>query len=104
MTPLHARVSVLFAAAFFLAPVAALHGQDEPRKAVLRDGFESPRPVWQQEQADTTVQLRTHERSDLAKHQGRLSERFVFEAGVGSAFYYSYSLPPIPLSEDLRAS
>jgi hypothetical protein len=85
------------------AAVAPLCGGDEP-SAMLRDGFEASRPVWQQEQADTTVKLLAHERSDRAHHEGRLAERFLFEAGVGSAFYFSYALPPIPLTDDLRAS
>ena len=71
---------------------------------VIRDGYESDRPSWQQEYTDTTVRLLAHERSDRAAHGGRASERFRFEAGQGSRFFVSQALPKIPVTEDLAVS
>jgi hypothetical protein len=70
---------------------------------VLRDGFETPQTVWKQEQTDANVTLQAHDRSNRAAHEGRTSERFQFSAGVGSAFYYSYALPKVPVTEGLKA-
>ncbi|MGE5756864.1 MAG: hypothetical protein ACM35G_14305, partial [Planctomycetaceae bacterium] len=101
---LHGRTVVLLASAAVLAASAAsLRGGDEASDAI-RDDFESPRPAWRQEQTDATVNLLAQERSPLAAHDGRLSERFLFRAGPGSAFYYSYALPKVPVTEELRAS
>jgi hypothetical protein len=73
--------------------------------ASWREGFESPRPSWRQEETDLTVRLRAHERTGDARHEGRQSERFVFSAeGPGSALFYSLPLPKIPLVPDLEAS
>ncbi len=71
---------------------------------VLRDGFETPHPTWLREYTDATVKLVAQERSQRAAHEGRLSERFQFEAGPGSQFFVSYATPKIPVSDDLRAS
>ncbi len=73
--------------------------------ATLRDGFESPRPSWRQEEADLTVRLLEHERSDKSRHGGERSERFHFLAqGPGSAIYYSLPLPKIPIVEEQEVS
>src|SRR4051794_32791557 len=66
--------------------------------AVFRDGFESPRTAWNQEQTDATINLLGHERTTRAAHEGRYSERFQFTAGLGSGFYYSYPLPKVPVT------
>src|SRR5262249_27037656 len=60
--------------------------------------------VWRPEQTDATINLMAHDRSPRAAHQGRLSEHLQFTAGPGSSFFYSYVLPRVPGSEDLRAS
>lgn len=75
---------------------------DEPR--ILRDGFESNRPSWREEATDATVLLRAHDRTQELAHEGRFSERFLFEADHGSGIHYSYKLPPSPLSADLSAT
>ncbi len=77
-------------------------GADKPT-ATLREDFESPRTIWKQEQTDANITLQAHERSDRAAHQGRMSERFAFNAGVGSSFYYSYALPKVPVVDGLKA-
>jgi hypothetical protein len=81
-------------------------GEDQKASpsGVLRDGFETPEPVWQREYTDTTVKLQSQERSERAAHGGRLSERFQFEAGNGSQFFVSYATPKIPVSDDLSVS
>ena len=79
-------------------PVAS----EEP--AMIRDGFETPRAVWTQEQTDATITLGTHDRSTRAAHEGRTSEHFAFSAGVGSGFYFSYPLPKAPVNAALKAS
>lgn len=70
--------------------------------AVLRDGFESPGLAWRRERADTTVNLLAHERSDRAAYEGKQSERFVFEADLGSQFFASYPLPRVPVTDKLE--
>ena len=87
--------------------IAARGEPPETAKAepgVIRDGYETDRPSWQQEYTDTTVRLLAHERSDRAAHGGRTSERFRFEAGQGSRFFVSQALPKIPVTEDLAVS
>ena len=70
-----------------------------------RDGFEGDRPSWRQEEADLTVRLKTHERSELARHEGTHSERFVFTTeGSGSSLYYSLPLPKIPLAPEMEVA
>ena len=100
------RFVVVVACAGSLAGlVVASAPQDEKAGAasrVLRDGFESPEPVWQREHADTVIRLLEHDRSQRAAHGGRLSEHFHFEAGPGSQFFVSYATPKIPVSDDLK--
>lgn len=95
------RVVLLVSAALISGSAAWLQGADEPGES-LRDDFETPRTVWRQEQTDATINLEAHERSNRAAHGGRTSERFHFTAGVGSAFFYSYSLPDLVVSENLK--
>ncbi len=68
----------------------------------IRDGFEGPRTSWRREQTDATIQLFAHERTNRAAREGKTSEHFEFEAGVGSGFYYSYSLPGVPINARTR--
>jgi hypothetical protein len=102
------RRTLIVAAWLLAAGPAAARGEGEKVRqedeAVIRDGFEADRTAWQQEYTDTTVRLLAHERSDRAAHGGRLSERFTFEAGLGTRFYVSYALPKVPVTEDLRLS
>src|SRR5512135_1733915 len=95
------RVASLTAATVVMTSVATLRGADEPAPT-LRDGFESPKTAWQQEQTDATVNLLAHEHSNRAAHEGQLSERFQFVAGPGSTFFYSYVLPKVPVTDDLK--
>ena len=91
---------VLIAPAIAQEPVATA-----PAGAMttLHQGFESDRPTWRQEESDASVDLKAHDRSDRAIHDGRRSERFEFLAGPGTGLYYSFAVPKIPLSPDLRA-
>jgi hypothetical protein len=77
---------------------------DKPRAdaPALRDGFETPEPVWESEHTDSVVRLLEHDRSQRAAHGGRLSEHFHFEAGAGSQFFVSYATPKIQVSDDLK--
>lgn len=84
-----------------LVLLAMLSGAERP-EAMIRDGFESARPIWKQEQTDANLTVEAHDRSTRASHEGRMSERFQFTAGVGSSFYYSYDLPKVPVSEGLK--
>jgi hypothetical protein len=68
------------------------------------DDFETPQVVWEREHIDTTINLIAQERSVRAAHDGKLSERFQFEAGAGSQFFVSYALPAIPVTEKLEAA
>lgn len=70
----------------------------------IRDGFESPKVAWRQEQTEATVKLYAHERTRRAAHEGFQSEGFQFDAGVGGGFYYSYALPKIPVTDALKVS
>ncbi len=84
-------------------PLRAAQDDDNPQ--ILRDGFESTRPSWTEEGTDATfVILRTHDRTNEVAHEGRYSERFVFEAGPGSGIHYRYTLPPSALSPTLKAT
>jgi len=80
----------------------AVAASGEPPEGVLTDGFEGPRTVWRQEQTDATITLEAHDRTDRAAHEGRFSERFRFTSGLGSAFYYTYPLPRVAVSDDLK--
>jgi hypothetical protein len=77
-------------------------GQERPttRSGAFKDGFETPDPAWQREYTDTTVKLIAQDRSPRAAREGRLSERFQFEAGPGSQFFVSYPTPRIPVSDE----
>ena len=72
---------------------------DAPPKA-LHEDFEGPKPSWRRELTDADVTLHVHERSNRSAHDGQKSERFRFAAGAGSALYYSYPLPRIPIAAD----
>ena len=69
----------------------------------LHDDFEGEQPTWRREQADAVVEIFPAERSELAAHDGRRSERLRFKAGAGSALYFSYALPKIPIDLDPKA-
>src|SRR5262245_32630581 len=87
-----------------LLAVTLAIGADDPM-ATLREGFESPRPTWRQEDANVPFRLIEHERTDHVKHGGERSERFHFTAsGLGSAIYYSLPLPMVPIVDGLEVS
>jgi hypothetical protein len=96
------KKSVALAGLALAVVVLPVLGGDEPLPGALHDGFETGRPVWKQEETDVTVNLLDHDRSDRAAHDGRLSERFHFEAGPGSSIYYSYPLPKVPVVATLE--
>ena len=79
-------------------------GQDEGSDSNLHEGFESAKPTWRQEETDATFTVKTHDRSARAAHEGRNSEHFVFDAGPGSALYYSMGVPKIIVSDKLKGS
>jgi len=100
-------VEVVVTAAMLVGLLVVSRGGEEKAPAqseALRDGFETPQPSWQREFTDTTVRLLTQERSRRAAREGRLSERFQFDAGPGSRFFVSYATPKIPVSDDLNVS
>jgi hypothetical protein len=70
----------------------------------LRDGFESPGVAWRREHTDAAINLIAHDRSDRAAYEGTLSERFLFESEPGSAFYFSYPVPDVPVTDLLNVS
>jgi hypothetical protein len=76
----------------------------EPTSTMLRDGFETNKIAWRQERTDATVRIFAHERTNRAAHEGLLSEGFQFEAGIGGGLYFSYRLPNIPVTDDLKVS
>ncbi len=94
-------VSVAISAVLASLSLASLRGEDETSGAI-QDGFEGPRVAWSREVTDATVQLLAHDRSNRARHEGLGSERIQFEAGTGSAFYYSYALPQIVVTDPLQ--
>ena len=81
--------------------LVAMARAEEP-STVLRDGFETPKIAWRQEQTDATVKIYAHERTNRAAHEGQLSEGFQFEAGIGGGLYFSYRLPNIPVTDELK--
>ncbi|GIW87373.1 MAG: hypothetical protein KatS3mg108_1697 [Isosphaeraceae bacterium] len=83
-------------------PAGAVAGQPGRLSAAIQDGFESETPVWREEETDATFVLRAHEIVTGPAREGERAERFVFEAGPGSVLYYSYPLPRIPITADLR--
>jgi hypothetical protein len=96
-------VGVLTGLVILAVRAAALQGADDPAR-MIRDGFETPSTSWEQEQTDAVINLGVHDRTQRAAHEGRLSEHFQFAAGPGSAFYYSYRLPKVPVTSNLRVS
>jgi hypothetical protein len=86
-----------------LPPLPAASPRDQPGGAVLHQEFEAGRTTWRQEDSDATIDLKTHDRTNRAAHDGTGSEHFEFEAGAGSYLYYSHPLPRIPLAPELRA-
>ena len=96
-------VAVLAGLATLAVSAAVLRAADDPAR-MIRDGFETPATVWEQEQTDAVINLFAHDRSQRAAHDGRLSEHFQFAAGPGSSFFYSYRLPKVPVTDDLRVS
>ncbi|MEO6809132.1 MAG: hypothetical protein ABI353_08455, partial [Isosphaeraceae bacterium] len=97
-----ALVGLLATIALALASVPGFGA--EPAQSTFHESFESAKTAWQQEETDALVNLLAHERSNRAAHDGLHSERFLFRAEVGSAFYYSFPLPKVPLSDDLKAT
>jgi hypothetical protein len=99
-------VGMMVLAVFVVGVLVATKGDDlkEPPAGALRDGFEGARVSWQREASDATVNLVAHERSQRAAHGGRLSERFQFDARLGSQFFLSYSTPPVPVTDELSVS
>jgi|GEM_PF-1070888 len=95
------RVVPLVTLVMLAGSAAWLRGAEDSEES-LRDGFESPRTVWRQEQTDATITLHEHERSNRAAHGGRTSERFHFTAGLGSSFFYSYPVPKVVVNEELK--
>ena len=109
------RIAVMALVLGLVVTIASVRGQLPPLPdpgaapnsrltATLHDAFEAGRPAWRQEETDANVDLRAHERSNRAAHDAQGSERLEFEAGPGSYLYYSYPLPRIPLSAELRAT
>ena len=88
---------------FFLCCCAAslALGEEEKKPAFYHDGFEGPKVSWRREDTDAQVLLKTHDRTDRARHDGQTSERFAFTAKGGSEFFYSYPLPNIPIDDRL---
>ncbi len=87
-----------------LATTIAVAQEPAPPEAagVLAEAFETGPVRWVQEASDATIRPIAHEISDAAAHAGKSSERIAFEAGAGSYSYYSYPLPKLPLTDDLR--
>ena len=99
-------VGMMVLAVLVVGLLVATRGDDlkPPPAGALRDGFEGSRVSWQREASDATVNLVAHERSQRAAHSGRLSERFQFDARLGSQFFVSYSTPPVPVTDELAVS
>ena len=95
------RASVTVA---LLIAASAFGGEDGDRgDATVREGFETPKASWRREEQDATIELRAHERSSRAAHEGRMSERFAFRAGPGGTLYYSQSVPKVLIGPEARA-
>ena len=91
----------MFAVALMGASASAQDGGEPKATATIRDGFEGPDKVWRQEQPDATIEIYSQGRTKRAAHEGVQSEGFEFKAGIGGGLYYSYALPPIPVTDDL---
>jgi hypothetical protein len=100
MHPVIARIGLMMVVAALVAAAGEVLGR-EGDSTTLRDGFETARPAWRQEESDATVTLIAHDRTDRAAHEGSRSERFRFQAGPGSSLFYSYELPKVPVTDDL---
>ena len=74
---------------------------DDDAAPMIRDGFESARIVWNQEQTDASITPIKHDRTQRAAHNGLMSERIAFNSGVGSSLFYSYATPNVPVTKDL---
>ncbi|QDV34167.1 hypothetical protein [Tautonia plasticadhaerens] len=85
-------------------PEAIAPAPDRIEQGVLLDGFEGDRASWRYETSDAPVQIRAQERTENGAFEGKRSERFGFEAGLGSGVYFSYPLPRVPLAADLSSS
>ena len=87
------------------SPLAAQDARAQPKATeTLRDGFEGPTKVWRQEQPDAAIEIFLHDRTNRAAHEGTRSEGFEFKAGLGGGLYYSYALPPVPVTDDLTVT
>lgn len=84
-----------------LACASAAVAEEKAKPAFYHDGFEGPQVSWRREDTDARILLKTHDRTDRAAHDGRTAERFAFAAVGGSAFYYSYPLPNVPIDDRL---
>ncbi len=91
-------VLLAVAAGMGLAPPVTPAGSE-----ALHDDFEGEVPSWRREQTDAVAEVFPVERTDRAAHDGRKSEILHFRAGAGSALFYSYALPRIPLDLDPQA-
>ena len=86
-------------------PASIPEAPDDEPLTTLREGFESARTSWRQEEADVTVNLLTHDRSEAQRHDGRRAEHFRFESqGLGNSVYYSLPLPRAPIFDDTEVS
>ena len=92
-------------AAWLLTISTALVGHavlgDDDDAPMIRDGFESARIVWNQEQTDASITPIKHDRTQRAAHNGLMSERIAFNSGVGSSLFFSYATPNVPVTKDL---
>lgn len=86
-----------------IAASAVAQDADRP-STTFREGFEGPKPSWRREETDATVKILAHERTALASHEGKSSERFEFTAGPGSVLYYSLNVPNVAIDDETRAT
>lgn len=85
-------------------PRSRLSNSAPPTLSAFKDGFEGDRASWVREETEATARILAHDRSAKEAHEGEHSEHLSFEAGQGSALYYSYALPKIPVTGELRVS
>jgi hypothetical protein len=74
------------------------------RQGLLRESFETPQTAFKQEDTDARIEDLQHERSGTWRRDGELAERFAFQAGPGSYFHYSYRLPRVPITPEIKVS
>jgi hypothetical protein len=106
MVEIHRLIATVISAGTLVLAGSITRGAgDEPKSppASLRDGFETAQVCWEREHTDTTINLIAQERSVRAAHEGKLSERFDFEAEAGSQFFVSYTVPRITVTDGLEA-